>query len=146
MEDIETIQNIINTYKIFSNVPIEENDIKALENIVKDYKELEEENKILKGNYITLMVDIQLVTSELGFPEDFVTADEMIKRIKEEFIPTSVIQNKILNPMKEEHDKAIKEFMKKEIPECIAGGEVAQTLGYFIGEIEELLKGDKAYE
>lgn len=125
MEDIERIQNLINTYKIFSNVPIEENDIKALENIVKDYKELKKQYEWLELH-----------------------EENMEKRYQDELdnsIPTSVIQNKILNPMKEEHNKAIKEFMKKEIPECIAGGEVAQTLGYFIGEIEELLKENKAY-
>ena len=59
------------------------------------------------------------------------------------FIPVSLIEEKILNPMKEEHDKAIKGFIKRDIPQCIEDGGIAQELGYFIGKIEELLEKRK---
>lgn len=59
------------------------------------------------------------------------------------FIPVSLIEEKILNPMKEEHDKAIKGFIKRDIPQCIEEGGIAQELGYFIGKIEELLEKRK---
>ena len=45
--------------------------------------------------------------------------------------------------MKEEHDKAIKGFIKRDIPQCIEDGGIAQELGYFIGKIEELLEKRK---
>ena len=111
--------------------------------IIDKNKELEEENKIIKGNYYTLCLDIQMVISELGFPEDTIIADEMVSMIKENYIPVSLVEEKILNPMKEEHDKAIKGFIKRDIPQCIEDGGIAQELGYFIGKIEELLEKRK---
>lgn len=63
--------------------------------IIDKNKELEEENKIIKGNYYTLCVDIQMVTSELGFPEDTIIADEMVSMIKENYIPVSLVEEKI---------------------------------------------------
>ena len=59
------------------------------------------------------------------------------------YIPVSLIKEKILEPMKEEHDKAIKGFIKRDIPQCIEDGGIAQELGYFIGKIEELLEKRK---
>lgn len=56
------------------------------------------------------------------------------------YIPVSLVEEKILNPMKEEHDKAVKGFIKRDIPQCIEDGGIAQELGYFIGKIEELLE------
>ena len=111
--------------------------------IIDKNKEIEEENKIIKGNYYTLCADIQMVTSELGFPEDTIIADEMVSMIKENYIQVSLVEEKILNPMKEEHDKAIKGFIKRDIPQCIEDGGIAQELGYFIGKIEELLEKRK---
>lgn len=116
---------------------------KTIDEQNKKIKELEEENKIIKGNYYTLCADIQMVTSELGFPEDTIIADEMVSMIKENYIPVSLVEEKILNPMKEEHDKAIKGFIKRDIPQCIEDGGIAQELGYFIGKIEELLEKRK---
>ena len=71
------------------------------------------------------------------------TANIAIKDLQEKLensIPVSLIEEKILNPMKEEHDKAIKGFIKRDIPQCIEEGGIAQELGYFIGKIEELLE------
>lgn len=62
------------------------------------------------------------------------------KELRENSVPVSLVEEKILNPMKEEHDKAIKGFMKRDIPQCIEDGGIAQELGYFIGKIEELLE------
>ena len=59
------------------------------------------------------------------------------------YIPVSLVEEKILNPMKEEHDKAINGFIKRDIPQCIEEGGIAQELGYFIGKIEELLEKRK---
>lgn len=63
--------------------------------IIDKNKEIEEENKIIKGNYYTLCADIQMVTSELGFPEDTIIADEMISMIKDNYIPVSLVEEKI---------------------------------------------------
>lgn len=63
--------------------------------------------------------------------------------VNAKFIPVSLVEEKILNPMKEEHDKAIKGFIKRDIPQCIEDGGIAQELGYFIGKIEELLEKRK---
>ena len=63
--------------------------------IIDKNKELEEENKIIKGNYYTLCADIQMVISELGFPEDTIIADEMVSMIKENYIPVSLVEEKI---------------------------------------------------
>ena len=105
----------------------------AIENLLKRYKELEEENNNLKLE----KADLYRSRGEYAKAKTIMTSN------LRDYIPISVIQNKILNPMKEEHDKAINDFMKKEIPECIAGGEVAQALGCFIGKIEELLEERK---
>ena len=63
--------------------------------LIKAYKELEEKNKIIKGNYYTLCADIQMVTTELGFPEDTIIADEMVSMIKENYIEKSLVEEKI---------------------------------------------------
>lgn len=84
--------------------------------------ELEKENKTLKN-----------VVSEIFNSED----------VTDKYIPVSLVEEKILNPMKEEHDKAIKGFIKKDIPQYIEDGGIAQELGYFIGKIEELLEKRK---
>lgn len=99
-----------------------EEDIKMLEEKIKLQKEAG--CKMLKCKVIdkNIKLNLQLI--------DF----------KKNSIPKSKIKETILNPMKEEQDKAINEFMKKEIPHCISDGDVAQTLGYFIGKIEELLE------
>ena len=36
-----------------------------------------------------------MVTSELGFPEDTIIADEMVSMIKENYIPVSLVEEKI---------------------------------------------------
>lgn len=95
---------------------------KFVSNVIKAYKELEEENKTLKN-----------VVSEIFNSED----------VTDTYIPVSLVEEKILNPMKEENDKAIKGFMKRDIPQCIEDGGIAQELGYFIGKIEELLEKRK---
>lgn len=72
-----------------------EKEFQALGNLINRNKELEEENKIIKGNYYTLCADIQMVTSELGFPEDTIIADEMVSMINENYIPVSLVEEKI---------------------------------------------------
>lgn len=67
----------------------------SIEHLIKGYKELEEENKIIKGNYYTLSADIQMVTTELGFPEDTIIADELVPKIKENYIEKSLVEEKI---------------------------------------------------
>lgn len=82
----------------------------SLENIIEEFKFLKEANK------------------------------KKDKYIRENVIRKVILKEEILNPMKEEHDKAIKGFLKRDIPQCIEGGGIAQVLGYFIGKIEELLE------
>ena len=36
-----------------------------------------------------------MVTSELGFPEDTIIADEFVQMIKEKYIPVSLVEEKI---------------------------------------------------
>lgn len=122
-----------------------EQDIKIILNVIYD----KNENQM---NYI----DIDNITPDKEC-KTFITAIEhLIKAYKEleeyyeeqnevnaKFIPVSLVEEKILNPMKEEHDKAIKGFIKRDIPQCIEDGGIAQELGYFIGKIEELLEKRK---
>lgn len=84
--------------------------------IIDKNKELEEENKIIKGNYYTLCVDIQMVTSELGFPEDTIIADEMIPMIKENYIPVSLVEETIeeLNKKEQELQNSISDEEREE--------------------------------
>ena len=98
--------------------------------IIDKNKELEEENKELKP--CKYSIDFY----ELG-------KKNQRNRIELDYIPVSLVEEKILNPMKEEHDKAIKGFIKRDIPQCIEDGGIAQELGYFIGKIEELLEKRK---
>ena len=81
---------------------------KTIDEQNKKIKELEEENEIIKGNYYTLCADIQMVTSELGFPEDTIIADEMVSMIKENYIPKFLVEEKI-----EELNKLITEAQKE---------------------------------
>lgn len=97
---------------------------KCVSNAIKAYKELEEENEDLKN----------LANKKQWISPCYVAQN---------YIPVSLVEEKILNPMKEEHDKAIKGFMKRDIPQCIEDGGIAQELGYFIGKIEELLEKRK---
>ena len=99
-EDIKLVGNLIKEYRLYGDLDgIAINDmsvyINAIEHLIEAYKELEEENEIIKGNYYTLCADIQMVTSELGFPEDTIIADEMVAMIKENYIPKSKIKETI---------------------------------------------------
>ena len=85
----------------------------AIENLIINYRELE------------------IRASELNGLADVAIRD---------YIPKSKIKEQILKPMKEEHNKAITGFMKRDIPYCLEDGGIAQELGYFIGKIEELLE------
>ena len=100
-QDLKILEEHLSFIKNFDNGS---KYIPALENLIKAYKELEEENKIIKGNYYTLCVDIQMVTSELGFPEDTIIADEMVSMIKENYIPVSLVEETIEETL---------EFMKR---------------------------------
>ena len=124
-EDIKILEDGLKNGTIYVNCG---NSIdKAIENLIKGYRILEFENQALQNTKDTCP---NMATS--GIRCD----------IKSNYIPKSKIKKFILDPMKEEHDKAINEFMKKGIPQCISAGDVAQELGYFIGKIEELLKGE----
>lgn len=111
-EDIKLVENLIEEYKMFGDLDGIQDIrpyMKAIENMLNRNKELEEENEIIKGNYYTLCADIQMVTSELGFPEDTIIADEMVAMIKENYIPKSVIKEKIDKKQKQ------LELLKKEL-------------------------------
>lgn len=121
IENLEEIINLINKEldKKDKNVSaiLDLKDLLSLRNLIKAYKELEEEN-------------IQLEACK----------DEVIRRYNFESIPVSLVEEKILEPMKKEHDKAIEGCIKRDIPQCVEDAGIAQELGYFIGKIEELLE------
>ena len=111
-EDIKLVENLIEEYKMFGDLDGIQDIrpyMKAIENMLNRNKELEEENEIIKGNYYTLCADIQMVTSELGFPEDTIIADEMISKIKENYIPVSLVEETI-----EELNKLLEEDLQDE--------------------------------
>lgn len=131
--NIEILEEKINNIKKYSTYRYDwtETDIQTVEHLIKAYKKLEEENAMLKKvNKITE----NITTEEI---------ENAIKEANKNYIPVSLVEEKILNPMKEEHDKAIKGFIKRDIPQCIEDGGIAQELGYFIGKIEELLEKRK---
>ena len=104
---IEKTQAEIKSYK-----ELEYKYNKALSDLVQaehKNKELEEENKTIKGNYYTLCADIQMVTTELGFPEDTIIADEMVSMIKENYIPVSLVEEK-RTKLKEQYNKVVNEI------------------------------------
>lgn len=117
-QDIDILEELLNA-KITFTISTTDYGWKALEHLIKAYKELEEKNK-------KKSIEIICYQEEL-----------------ENSIPVSLVEEKILNPMKEEHDKAIKGFIKRDIPQCIEDGGIAQELRYFIGKIEELLEKRK---
>lgn len=95
---------------------------KALSDLVQaehKNKELEEENKTIKGNYYTLCADIQMVTSELGFPGDTIIADEMIPMIKENYIPVSLVEKKMEEVNKEDENLMYKNNIIKVLQELL---------------------------
>lgn len=134
----------------------------AIERLIKAYKELEEERQIVgmpvrnkrdgrigivlhqwKSGSVAVLESINprvINTHDSWNTLEIVTDEVEQTQTKCETIPVSLVEEKILNPMKEEHDKAIKGFMKRDIPQCIEDGGIAQELGYFIGKIEELLE------
>ena len=79
-------------------------DLLSLRNLIKAYKELEEENTEVK--------ECLEVTSKAL---DNVAYDQIPIAIADLMIPKALVEEKILNPMKEEHDKAIKGFIKRDI-------------------------------
>lgn len=130
-QDIEILEELLNAKITFTISPTDYG-WKALEHLIKAYKELEEENTEVK--------ECLEVTSKAL---DNVAYDQIPIAIADLMIPKALVEEKILNPMKEEYDKAIKGFIKRDIPQCIEDGGIAQDLGYFIGKIEELLEKRK---
>lgn len=120
-QDIKRLKEKINNIKKYDTYRYDwtETDVQTVEHLIKAYKELEEKNK-------KNLIEIICYQEEL-----------------ENSIPVSLVEETILNPMKEEHDKAIKGFIKRDIPQCIEDGGIAQELGYFIGKIEEVLEKRK---
>lgn len=145
-EDIKILEELRKKLGLYANgEKIKQG--QALENLIKGYRELEKEIEILR-EYIIIAPNLDEMTALKyahiqesayfrGRAEEQQRANETIHK---HFIPKSKIKENILNPMKEEHDKAIKSFMKRDIPQCIEDGGIAQVLGHFIGKIEELLE------
>ena len=108
-----------------------EEDIKILENLLEEGFEA--------MCYLEAQAMEHLIKAYKELEEYYKEQNE----VNAKFIPVSLVEEKILNPMKEEHDKAINGFIKRDIPQCIEDGGIAQELGYFIGKIEELLEKRK---
>ena len=126
-EDMKILEEHLNFIKNFDNGS---KYIPAWEKLIKEYRELEEELKREKIWRIRLEKENEDTCNEVN--------NNYIR--KSLVIPKSKIKEIILIPMKEEHDKAMKEFIKKDIPQCVIAADVAQELSYFIGKIEELLE------
>ena len=138
-EDVKHIEYVLDLYKEngefggrYISGNLFEKDFIAIEHLIEAYKELKEENEIIKGNYYTLCADIQMVTSELGFPEDTIIADEMISKIKENYIPVSLVKENL-----EELEKQYKFYNsdKRETKNIAKGYYIA------IQKLKELLEG-----
>ena len=113
-EDIKILKEILTEPRFYFNEKLTfeamqiklqaiENILGRLEQLEKENKELKESNEIVETNYDTLRGDIQAVVNELGFPEDTIISDEFVLMIKENYIPKSVIREKI-DKLKREFD------------------------------------------
>lgn len=84
-EDIKKIQErIIEPFYDFPNpisIELKDTDVELIENLIKGYKELEEENKILKNKQTKVIAD--------SFHE------KMAEKFDEDFIPKSKVREKI---------------------------------------------------
>ena len=127
-----------------------EEDIKILEEKMKKFNKsksniLDLDENVLLRRLILDAPEVQLVENLIKkyreLEEREIWSIATIEGLKKEFIPKSKIKEEILIPMKEEHDKAIKECLNTDILERAKAGAVAQELSYFIGKIEELLEG-----
>lgn len=117
--------------------------LEEAETIINDM--YQDRNKILENNNVidvSRLDDVKFTNLEFASVRA-IREIQSLERKLDNSIPVSLVEEKILNPMKEEHDKAIKGFIKRDIPQCIEDGGIAQELGYFIGEIEELLEKRK---
>ncbi len=149
----EEIENLIEELTKVRPEMLNEEALKLFNTIIAV---LDERDKLKKENQELLEVKIsasahqriaelekqnQELINELQDKDDEIRfANRDIKVFETEFIPKSKIKEQILNPMKEEHDKAITGFMKRDIPQCLEDGGIAQVLGCFIGKIEELME------
>lgn len=166
-QDIKRLKEKINNIKKYDTYRYDwtETDVQTVEHLIKAYKELEEESQIVgmpvrnkrdgrigivlhqwKSGSVAVLESINprvINTHDSWNTLEIVTDEVKQTQTKSETIPVSLVEENILNPIKEEHDKAIKGFMKRDIPQCIEDGGIAQELGYFIGKIEELLEKRK---
>ena len=92
-EDIKIVESLIEEFKkddrvIFNNVGLrKEIEFKAIKNLLKRYKELEEENN--RKN-----IEPVIINNKMYFIDNELYKD-LLKDIKTDYIPISVIQNKI---------------------------------------------------
>lgn len=136
-EDIKIIEKKIELSK---RSGVDKTLSQAIESLLKSYKnlqEIEQYHKAENGKLKESLAEHERLNAELIK----VKANDIGEHINNEYIHISKIKELILNPMIEEYNKAIEGFMKRDITQCAIDGEIAQELGYFIGKIEDLLKG-----
>ena len=135
-QDIKILEDYIYNKK----ETMKEQLVKAIESVLKERQQDKEKIKELEESNQEKAKMLTEQNRNLQISYDSLQELFELRKYKNSSIPVSLVEEKILNPMKEEHDKAIKGFIKRDIPQCIEDGGIAQELGYFIGKIEELLE------
>lgn len=138
-QDIKILEDYIYNKK----ETMKEQLVKAIESVLKERQQDKEKIKELEESNQEKAKMLTEQNRNLQISYDSLQELFELRKYKNSSIPVSLVEEKILNPMKEEHDKAIKGFIKRDIPQCIEDGGIAQELGYFIGKIEELLEKRK---
>ena len=138
-----------------------EENIKILEEIIKGNEDCIESISKFSSNNKAHDEDIEYYKREIkgitniinSYKKEKARADKlekeyskMLTKIDEyevNYIPVSLVEENILKPMVEEHDRIIKNILEKDLPNRLEDGGIAQDLGYFIEKIEELLEKRK---
>lgn len=146
-EAIEKLNNRIKTSNRFFEqfgeyAGIDKNVQEAIETVLADRERLQKENDRLKN--INKIINKENLDDKYEEVLEKVMTKFLNNNIEKDYIPTSVIKEKILKPIQEEKRKAVDEFMKKNLDEdFITDGDVIQTLGHVEGLIQELLEKEK---
>lgn len=141
--NIEESKKILEDYIYNKKETMKEQLVKAIESVLKERQQDKEKIKELEESNQEKAKMLTEQNRNLQISYDSLQELFELRKYKNSSIPVSLVEEKILNPMKEEHDKAIKGFIKRDIPQCIEDGGIAQELRYFIGKIEELLEKRK---
>ena len=136
------------------NIKILEEIIKGNEDCIESISKFNSNNKEYDEDIEHYKREIRSITNAINYyKKEKARADKlekeyskMLTKIDEyevNYIPVSLVEENILKPMVEEHDRIIKNILEKDLPNRLEDGGIAQDLGYFIEKIEELLEKRK---